>query len=353
MRIVTLSMEDELELMELIDEEETDNGTEQKSGKEKKIEAINDLPGVGPTTAKKLSENGYDSLMSVAAASVAQLTSIASLGEKTAQKMIETARLALNLSFTSAEKILDQRHKLLRITTGSQALDELFRGGVETNSLTEFYGEFRTGKTQLAHQMCVTIQLLREEGGLKEAGKKSEPVKAIYIDTEGTFRPERIIAMAQRYPSLDPQEVLKNILVGRCYNTDHQIALIDKVGKDSQSENIGLIIIDSLTSHFRAEYIGRGTLAERQQKLNQHIHAILRIAEVSNLAVVATNQVHAKPDQFFGDPTAPVGGHVVAHAAQTRVMLRKSKGNRRIARIADSPLLPESEAVFTITEEGI
>jgi DNA repair protein RadA len=352
MRIVILSMDDELELLELIDEEDTDE-TKGKNGKEKKIEDISDLPGVGPTTAKKLSENGFDTLMAIAAASVAQLTSIASLGEKTAQKMIEIARSALNISFVSAEQILDQRQKLLRITTGSPALDELFRGGIETNSLTEFYGEFRTGKTQLAHQLCVTVQLSREEGGLREDGDKSDPVKAIYIDTEGTFRPERIIAMAQRYPSLDPQDVLKNILVGRCYNSDHQIALIGKIAKDSQSENIGLIIVDSLTSHFRAEYVGRGTLAERQQKLNQHIHVILRIAEVSNLAIVATNQVHAKPDQFFGDPTAPVGGHVVAHAAQTRVMLRKSKGNRRIARIADSPLLPETEAVFSITEEGI
>ncbi|MFW9928402.1 MAG: DNA repair and recombination protein RadA [Candidatus Thorarchaeota archaeon] len=349
-----MAMEDELELMELLDEEEgIDEEIAKKNGKDKKIESISDLPGVGPTTAKKLSENGFDSLMAIAAASVAQLTSIASLGEKTAQKMIEAARSALNLSFISAEEILDQRQKLLRITTGSAALDELFRGGIETGSLTEFYGEFRTGKTQLAHQLCVTLQLPREEGGLKETGKDVQPVKAVYIDTEGTFRPERIIAMAQRYPSLDPQEVLKNILVGRCYNSDHQMALVDKVAKDAQNENIGLIIVDSLTSHFRAEYVGRGTLAERQQKLNQHIHAILRIAEVSNLAIVATNQVHAKPDQFFGDPTAPVGGHVVAHAAQTRVMLRKSKGNRRIARIADSPLLPESEAVFAINEEGI
>ncbi|HKZ43325.1 MAG TPA: DNA repair and recombination protein RadA, partial [Candidatus Hodarchaeales archaeon] len=184
-------------------------------------------------------------------------------------------------------------------------------------------------------------------------GKDAPPVKVVYIDTEGTFRPERVLAMAQRYPSADPQEILKNILVGRCYNSDHQIALIGKVAKDAQKENIGLLVIDSLTSHFRAEYVGRGTLAERQQKLNQHLHAVLRIAEVSKIAVVATNQVHARPDQFFGDPTAPVGGHVVAHAAQTRVMLRKSKGTRRIARIVDSPLLPESEAVFSITEEGI
>lgn len=352
---------DDLDLMELSEDEENQREDEElgdeelttKKGGKGKIESVKDLPGVGPTTAKKLSENGFDSLMSVAAASVAQLTSIASLGEKTAQKMIEAARSALNLSFVSAEQVLDQRKKLARITTGSPGLDSLFGGGIETGSLTEFYGEFRTGKTQLAHQLCVTVQLPRSQGGLKEDGKDATPVKAVYIDTEGTFRPERILSMCQRYPSLDPQDVLRNTLVGRCYNSDHQMALIDKVAKDAQSDNIGLVVIDSLTSHFRAEYVGRGTLADRQQKLNQHIHAILRIAEVNNVAIIASNQVHAKPDQFFGDPTSPVGGHVVAHAAQTRVMLRKSKGNRRIARIADSPLLPENEAVFAITEEGI
>ena len=348
-------MIEKLELDELEFEEEEDLELETKSSKkkEKTLENVSDLPGVGPSTAKKLSENGFDSLMSIAAASIAELTAIASLGGKTAQKMIESARGALNLSFVTAVENLEYRRNMSRITTGSQALDELFAGGIETSSMTELYGEFRTGKTQIAHQLCVTVQLPKSEGGLREEGKDSEPVIAIYIDTEGTFRPERIVSMAQRFPTLDSQEVLKNILVGRCYNTDHQMALADKVSKDSQTQNIKLLVVDSLTSHFRAEYIGRGTLATRQQKLNQHIHTLLRVAEIAKLSVIVTNQVSARPDTFFGDPNVPIGGHVVAHASQTRVMLRKSKGNRRIARIADSPLLPESECVFQISPEGI
>jgi len=159
--------------------------------------------------------------------------------------------------------------------------------------------------------------------------------------------------MVERYEMLDIHAVLKNIKVGRSFNSDHQMALVEKIIAKATEENIRILIVDSLTSHFRAEYIGRGTLATRQQKLNQHIHVLLRAAEVANLAVIATNQVHAKPDVFFGDPTAPVGGNIVAHASQTRIYLRKSKGDRRIARIADSPLLPESEAVFVITEQGI
>lgn len=346
-------MSDDLDFDDFDDEELDLAPAKNKKGKDSKIESISDLPGVGPTTAKKLSEAGYDSLMSIAAASVAELTAIASLGDKTAVKMIETARSALDLSFITATQVLETRRSMARITTGAQSLDTLLAGGVETGSMTELYGEFRTGKTQIAHQLCVTIQLRRSEGGLREDEDDAPPVKAVYLDTEGTFRPERVIAMAQRFESLDPQEVLENILVGRCYNSDHQIALADKVSKDAQTENIKLLVVDSLTSHFRAEYVGRGTLATRQQKLNQHIHTLLRVAEVNNLSVIATNQVHAKPDQFFGDPTAPVGGHVVAHAAQTRIMLRKSKGNKRIARVADSPLLPESEGVFEIREDGI
>lgn len=337
----------EFEMEEIVEDEKL------SKKKEKQIEGVSDLPGVGPSTAKKLSENGFDSLMSVAAASIAELTSIASLGGKTAQKMIEAARDALNLSFVTATVILEERRNMLRITTGAQSLDELFGGGIETGSLTEFYGEFRTGKTQIAHQLCVTIQLPISEGGLQEEGEDAPQVKAVYIDTEGTFRPERIIAMAQRYPTLDYQKVMENILVGRCFNTDHQMALADKVAKDAQTDNIKLLVVDSLTSHFRAEYVGRGTLATRQQKLNQHIHTLLRAAEVAKLAVIVTNQVQAKPDTFFGDPNIPIGGHIVAHASQTRVMLRKSKGSRRIARIADSPLLPESEGVFQIAPDGI
>ncbi|MHA2170177.1 MAG: DNA repair and recombination protein RadA, partial [Candidatus Kariarchaeaceae archaeon] len=173
--------------------------------------------------------------------------------------------------------------------------------------------------------------------------------------TEGTFRPERIVAMAERWEDdIDLDRILENILHGRAHNSDHQMVLVEKMMKEYiPTENVRLLVVDSLISHFRAEYIGRGTLAARQQKLNQHIHTILRAAEIGNLAVIVTNQVHAKPDQFFGDPTAPVGGHIVAHAAQTRVYLRKSKGERRIARIVDSPLLPENEAIFGVTSAGI
>jgi len=311
---------------------------------EKAPETLTDLPGVGPTTAKKLEDAGFSTLEALAVASIGELVAVADLGEKTASKMIEAARGSLDLSFETADVIYERRKTITRLPTGSVALDQLCGGGVETNGITELFGEFRTGKTQVAHQLCVTVQRPKEEGGL-EAG-------AIYIDTEGTFRPERIVQMSERY-GMDYNEVLKNIEVGRAYNSDHQMVLVDQFTDRTKDKNMPLLVVDSLTSHFRAEYVGRGTLVERQQKLNKHMHTLLRLAEINNICVLVTNQVMAKPDQFFGDPTTPIGGHIVAHACTTRIYLRKSKGTRRIARVVDSPWLPESEAVFTITERGI
>ncbi len=314
------------------------------TGEEKTVRALTDLPGVGPTTAKKMEEAGFSTLESLAIASIGELVAAADIGEKTASKIIESARGSLDLSFETADIIYERRKAITRLTTGSTTLDELFGGGVETNGIMELFGEFRTGKTQIAHQLCVSVQMPKNEGGL-EAG-------AIYIDTEGTFRPERIVQMAERF-GIDYNEILKNIEVGRAYNSDHQMVLVDQFTDRAKNKDIRLLVVDSLTSHFRAEYVGRGTLAERQQKLNKHMHTLLRLAEINNISVLVTNQVMAKPDQFFGDPTAPIGGHIVAHACTTRVYLRKSKGNRRIARVVDSPWLPESEAVFAITEKGI
>ena len=332
-------------------EDKIPSSTESK-GKEPLTKDISDLPGIGPATAKKLQESGFGTLGSIATVSVGELVAVGNLGEATSRKIIQAARDALDFGFTTAEEVLERRRNMLKIATGSASLDDLFGGGIETGSMTEFYGEFRTGKTQIAHQLCITAQLPREMGGLNVDDK--EPIKVVYIDTEGTFRPERILDMSKRWEGdLEIKQVLKNIMHGRAYNSDHQMVLAEKVARDSQTQRIGLLVVDSLISHFRAEYVGRGTLATRQQKLNQHIHTLLKIAEIGNLAVIVSNQVHSKPDMFFGDPIAPVGGNIVAHASHTRVYLRKSKGERRIARIADSPLLPENETVFAITGDGI
>ena len=306
---------------------------------------LKDLPGVGDATVKKLMEAGIVSIRTLAMYPLKKLMDEAGIGEKTAEKIVRVAQDIEKMGFKSADRIWEKRKTLKKLTTGSQNLDDLLIGGIEPGAVTEIFGEYRTGKTQLAHQLCVNVQLSYEEGGL-EGG-------ALYIDTEGTFRPERIIQMAVA-KDLDHNLILKNLTVGRAYNSDHQILLAREAPKIIGEKNIKLIIVDSLIGHFRSEYIGRGTLAERQQIINTHIHDLLRLTETyDELAVVFTNQVSAKPDVFYGNPLTHTGGHVVAHGATIRIFLRKGKGEQRVAKVVDAPHIPESDTVFSITEDGI
>jgi len=311
--------------------------------------SVESLPGVGEATAEKLREAGYTTVESLAVATVAELREAAEIGESQAKKIIAAARRTSEIgAFLTADKVLERRKTVGWITTGSKSLDSLLGGGIETRAVTEVFGEFGSGKSQLAHQLCVNVQLPKDKGGLGG--------RAVYIDTENTFRPERIMNMAVGL-ELDPEAVLKNILVARSYNTDQQLLIAEKaeelIEKDEVEKGVRLMVIDSLTSHFRAEFVGRGTLADRQQKLARHLLVLHRIADLKDIAVFVTNQVQARPDLFFGDPTRPIGGHILGHSATTRVYLRKSKGGRRIARVVDSPNLPEGESIFMITENGI
>jgi DNA repair protein RadA len=307
--------------------------------------SVEDLPGVGEATAGKLREAGYTTVESIAVSTVAELRGAAEIGETQAKRIIAAARKAAEIgAFLTADKVLERRKTVGWITTGSKNLDTLLGGGVETRAVTEVFGEFGSGKSQIALQLCVNVQLPPEQGGLKG--------RAIFIDTENTFRPERIMGMAAA-AELDPEEVLRNILVARSYNTDQQLLIAEKAEELIEKEEVRLLIIDSLTSHFRAEFVGRGSLAERQQKLARHLLVLHRIADLKDIAIFVTNQVQARPDLFFGDPTRPIGGHVLGHSATTRVYLRKSKGGRRIARVVDSPSLPEGESIFIIKESGI
>jgi len=310
------------------------------------IEEINKLPGVGPAIAEKLSESGYTDTLSIAVASPKELADVADIGEATAAKIIREARKAADIgNFESGAELMERRSKVGYITSGSKSFDELLGGkGFESQGITELFGEFGSGKTQIVHQLCVNVQQPKDDGGLEG--------HVFYIDTENTFRPDRITQMAEAM-DLNGEDVLKNIHVARAYNSSHQMLLIEKVMELSKEVSARLLIVDSLTAHFRAEYVGRGALADRQQKLNKHMHDLLRWSDLHNGIVCVTNQVAAKPDAFFGDPTRPIGGHIVGHTATFRIYLRKSKGGKRIARLIDSPHLPEGEAVFTVSGKGI
>lgn len=307
-------------------------------------ESIENIPGVGEKIAEKLKESGFTDLMGIAASSAGVLSAAAGIGDDTASKIIAEARKRLKMGFETATVALKKRQLIGKITTGSKALDALLGGGVETQAITEMHGAFGSGKSQLALQLAVNVQLPKEKGGLGG--------QAVFIDTEGTFRPERIQQMAQGL-GLEPQKVLENIYVAKAYNSDHQVLLAEKSEEILKKGTVKLIIVDSITSAFRADYTGRGTLADRQQKLNKHLHQLQRLADVYNLAIYLTNQVMSRPDVLFGDPTAPIGGHILGHQATYRVYLRKSKGEKRIARLIDSPSLPEGETVFRVLTEGI
>ena len=312
---------------------------------EKRHINLEDLSGVGTTTADKLREAGYTDLMEIAVASPGDIAEAAEIGTTIAMKIIaEARRLADVGSFELGTALLERRKKLGRISTNAKSLDELLGGGVETQAITEFAGEFGTGKTQIAHQIAVDVQLPPDQGGLN--------AEVVYIDTESTFRPERIVDMAKGV-GLDPEAALTRIHVARAFNSNHQMLLVQKAQELAREKPIRLVVVDSLTAHFRAEYAGRGELAPRQQLLNKHLHELLRFADTYNAAIVVTNQVSARPDILFGDPTRPIGGNIVAHAATYRLYLRKSKPPKRIARLIDSPNLPEGEAVYSLTAEGI
>jgi DNA repair protein RadA len=314
---------------------------------------IEDLPGVGPSTAEKLREAGYLTVESVATTSPAELAEITEISESTAKKIIKAAREKADIDvFKTGKDIFEQRKEVKKLSFRVPDLDTLMGGGIETQAITEMYGEFGSGKSQIVHQMAVNVQLPEKEGGLNGS--------VIYIDTENTFRPERIEQMVNGLgiDGLDPQEILNNIHIARAHTSDHQMLLVEHsrelVAELKESEKpFKLFIIDSLTAHFRAEYAGRGTLATRQQKLNRHMHDLFKLIDEHNAIALVTNQVMSNPAVFFGDPTKPIGGNIVGHTATFRIYLRKSKGGKRIARLVDSPNLPEGEAPFIVEEAGL
>ena len=334
---------------ELVKVEEKKNeekkSEESKEGKKaKRITSIADIPGVGETIANKLHQAGYDTLEQIANSKAAEVAEVAAIGEATAAKVIAAARDSLDMGYETGDKVLERRKLIEKISTGSKELDNLIGGGVETQAITECFGKFSSGKTQIGFQLAVNVQLPKDKGGLEGS--------VIFIDTENTFRPERIVQMAQA-KGMDPDAVLKNIHYVRALNSDHQMLMVEKAEDFIKEKNVKLVIVDSLTSAFRSDYTGRGTLAERQQKLNKHLHSLQRLSDVFNLAIYVTNQVMDKPDMLFGDPTVPVGGNVLAHLSQYRLYLRRSKETRRIAKLVDSPHLPDGEALFLCDTDGI
>ena len=304
---------------------------------------LEDLPGIGPATINKLKEIGFKTVESLGTATTNELVS-AGIGKEVAERVIEVARRTVAITFVRGDELVELRKNVRKLSTGCSSLDNLLGGGIETQSLTEFYGEFGSGKSQLCHQLCVTVQLGEAQGGLNGS--------VLYIDTESTFRPERVQQIAPRF-GIKPKEVLKGIVYAEAYTSNHQTVLLENADEVIRDNNIKLIIIDSVMSHFRSEYIGREMLANRQQQLNKRLHKLTRLGRAFNTSLVITNQVMATPDAFFSKAVAPVGGQILGHMSHKRIFIRKGRNNMRIAKLTASPSLPEGEAPMRITERGI
>ncbi|KAG0419893.1 Meiotic recombination protein DMC1/LIM15 like protein [Dictyocoela roeselum] len=317
---------------------------------EKMILPIEDLQnhGIGMPDILKLKQAGICTLKGVYMLNKKTLCKIRGMSEAKVDKIKEAASKEMCDDFMSATDFAIRRERVIRLTTGSSDFDAILNGGIQTMSITEVFGEFRTGKTQICHTLCITAQLGVECGGCSG--------KVAYIDTEGTFRPDRLREIAVRH-GIEPDEALNNVIFARAFNSDHQNELLTSLAaKFSEDKSFRLLIIDSVISLFRTDFVGRGELGERQQKLNQFLARLMRIAEEFNVAVLITNQMMSDPGAtmtFVADPKKPIGGHVLAHASTTRLYLRKGRGETRIVKIYDSPDLPEAEAVYAISTGGI
>ena len=311
--------------------------------------ALDTIEEIGPATKNRLEEAGFKSIKDLVVRGPVEISETTGMEMDKSIYLCNKARVRLeevgiiDKSFITATKLYNKRKKEERISTGSKNLDDLLEGGIETRAVTEIYGEYGTGKTQICHTLCLLVQ--------QKKSKEWVNSKALYIDTENTFRPERIVSIALSR-NLDPDKALENIIIAKAYNSAHQELIVEQTGPIIDTNKVKLLIVDSAVAHYRAEFLGRATLSDRQQRLNKFMHMLLRIAETYNVAVLATNQIQSSPDAIFGDAFKPTGGHVVAHTSTYRIYLKRS-GKNRIARMVDSPYHPEREVLFTLAEQGL
>lgn len=312
---------------------------------------LEDIPELSPQAIKKLKEAEILTVTDLAVESVEELALKLNINNQKSGEFISAAQKllrssgALNKEFMTGMENLELRKKIERLTTSSTSLDNLLHGGIETQAITEFYGAFTSGKSQICHQLAINATLPSEKGGLNG--------NVLYVDTEGAFRSERIAQICQER-GLNHEEILSKIYVNQPISTSVFEFLIDSISHFIDKYDVRLLVIDSIINLHRAEYQARGTLATRQQKLNNMLHKVWRVSRVNNIAVVITNQVTSNPDSMgYGSPTKATGGNIIGHTATYRIQLRKGEKTKRIASMKDSPSHPDTECVFQITESGV
>jgi len=322
-----------------------EEGEEESPHAYQKVEVLQEH-GIAANDITKLTTAGYHTVESIAHATKRKLSDVKGISEAKVLKIKEIVNTMVTMEFQTAADALEDRQGLVTLTTGAVELDKLLEGGIETGSITEVFGEFRTGKTQLCHTLCVTCQMAIDNGGAEG--------KAMYIDTEGSFRPERLKAIAERF-GLDPKLTLENVAIARAHNSEHQMELLKVAAAIMAQDRYALLVVDSATALYRTDYTGRGELSERQMQMGQFLRQLTRLAEEFGVAVFITNQVVSDPGamSFAKDATKPIGGNIIAHAATTRLRLRKGRGDNRIMTVYDSPSLPEADASFALSGAGV
>jgi DNA repair protein RadA len=302
------------------------------------LQELGKISGVSEATVKKIFDSGIYKKAQISKMTLKQFQNMTGIGEKTGEKIIK--EVLKDVIFESGYDVHEKKEKQKKLKIGSKNFDDLLNGGITPGLITEFFGPFGSAKTQFCHQLAVNVQL-------PEFNQK-----AIYIDTEGAFSTKRIMEMASA-AGLDDKEALKNILTIKAETSEHLAKIIGALNKFVQEMNVGIVIVDSLIAHFRVDFRGRGELSERQQKLNKCLHDLKKLADIYDIPVIITNQVMASPGVLYGDPTRPLGGHVVGHASAYRIYLTRNKEGVRTVKLIDSPDLEEGITKVKITKDGI
>ena len=335
---------------------------------------LQDIKGVGESTAESLRDDGYRSFEKIAVTSPKELAEKTSLGETKAKKVIRRAKDKCDVGgFESASDIYDRRKNIGKISLLDDSIDRLFgdvgegmNSGVQTQAITEFYGKFGSGKSQITHQLCVNVQLPKEVGGLHG--------RPLFIDTEDSFRPGRIDDMVRGLPdevldiAMEEDNVndvddlvgkmVDRIMVSTAENSDHQLLLgeqVEDAASDYEEDDypVRLLVVDSVMGNLRPEYQGRGELGLRQRKLNKHISDLMGFSKLHNAAVVLANQIVSNPNSQWGPSDKPVGGNILGHNSTYRVKISNAGKDKRKLKMVDAPDLPKREVVLRVKEEGL
>jgi DNA repair protein RadA len=314
---------------------------------------MNEIPDITSDVIGKLKKLNIDSVYQLAVQNPIELASEyedTSLNVESASKLIANARKiliendVLTSEFSTADEALENRNKLTRYVIGSENFDKFLNGGFETQAITELVGEFGSGKSQICHTICVAANQLIEN---------SQSGNIIFIDSENTFRAARVHQIAEQR-GLDPLPILEKIFHCTVYSSEHLESVIGDLDRSIEQYNAKIVIIDSIISLHRAEFSGRGTLAERQQRLGKMLNKLRRYADIYNIAVVITNQVVSSPDASHPgfDQMKAAGGNIMGHGSTYRIFLKKS-GKNRTAIMEDSPSHAYQRVKFSISENGI